>query len=124
MTSTTTTVSYPAIVGFTIAKLRKGRPQGQIADALDIGQSGYSKLERGVRVLSVTQLRVVAAELEVPEQRIYDLAAALREAVEAQPGHSVVDEKAREDDTAATTALLEQLWSELEVGQRTRRSGS
>lgn len=122
-----TTISYPAIVGFTISQLRKARGlgQGQLAEALAVGQSGYSKLERGVRVLSVTQLRVIAAELGVTEQRIYDLSGTLREAAYAG-GQFVVDEKAREDESAATTAALEKLWSDLELDRRirARRSGS
>jgi len=104
-----TPISYPAIVGFTIAKLRQGRSQESIADALGIGQSGYSKLERGVVVMTVPQLRVVAEQLEVAEQEILDLAAALRSACEAKK-LTVIDDKAQPDTVAEVTALLEDLW--------------
>lgn len=112
-------ISYLSIVGFTIAQLRRSSdvPQERVATAVGIGQSGYSKLERGVRAMTVPQLRSVARELQVSEQRILDLAAALRAAIEAK-GIRVVDEKSDGSDVADVTALLEELWPTLVVPKR------
>ena len=58
-------VPYNTLVGKAIGELRAkaGMTQGELAAALEIGQSAYSKLESGQASMTLVQLRLVAQAL-------------------------------------------------------------
>jgi len=59
-------VPYNTLVGKAIGGLRAevGITQGNMAAALEIGQSAYSKLESGQASMTLVQLRLVALQLK------------------------------------------------------------
>jgi transcriptional regulator with XRE-family HTH domain len=69
MNRTSTTVkpkmTYDELLGRIIEHRRKHRGllQKPIADALDITQSAYSRLEKGQSAMSVSQLRIIASHV-------------------------------------------------------------
>ncbi|KFX76725.1 helix-turn-helix domain-containing protein [Ralstonia solanacearum] len=65
ITSPKPVVTYPALVGKLLAQRREeiGRKQGEVAVAVGMSQSAYSRLESGESVLNLSQLRNVCAEL-------------------------------------------------------------
>lgn len=58
-------VTYTAVVGGVIERLRtqRGLNQNQLAGALGIGQSAYSRLESGETAMTIAQLRAIAEQL-------------------------------------------------------------
>ena len=56
------TATYPSIVGKVIAECRNssGLSQAQVARALDMNQSAWSKLERGTTPMTIEHLARVA----------------------------------------------------------------
>ena len=72
----TPVVTYPALVGQVVAHQRSARgiKQGELATALGLSQSAYSRLESGDSVLNLSQLNSIAQRLGVPPARILDLA--------------------------------------------------
>ena len=72
----TAVVTYPAIVGQVIAHQRSARgiKQGDLATALGLSQSAYSRLESGDSVLNLSQLNHIAARLVLSPARILELA--------------------------------------------------
>ncbi|WP_439890916.1 helix-turn-helix domain-containing protein [Ralstonia sp. 25C] len=58
-------VTYPALVGKLLAQRREhiGLKQGELAAALGMSQSAYSRLESGESVLNLAQLRNVCDKL-------------------------------------------------------------
>ena len=61
----TPALTYASVVGQVVERLRKQRriTQGDLAEALGITQSAYSRLEQGYSALNVIQLGQVAAQL-------------------------------------------------------------
>lgn len=57
--------TYPAVVGQVLAKHRKSRSitQQQIAQKIGVGQTAWSKIEKGIVPITVEQLALVAAVL-------------------------------------------------------------
>jgi len=74
-TSVTPKIAYAALVGRVIEhyRLKAGVNQGQIAHALGITQSAYSRLEQGQSAMNVVQLNAVATQLRMtPAQLLQD----------------------------------------------------
>lgn len=61
----TPTVTYSAVVGKIIERLRdqRGLTQDQVGRALGIGQSAYSRLEQGQTAMNLAQLQAIAEHL-------------------------------------------------------------
>lgn len=75
-----------AVLGQVLAKLRadKGLKQSDVANALGIGASTLSRIEKGESGLSTAQLRLAAKALSVTPQQILDMAEAAEKVVESQ----------------------------------------
>lgn len=93
-------VTYPALVGKILAQQREARgiKQGDLATALGLSQSAYSRLESGDSVLNLSQLRNVAARLGLQPTLILKWADQY-EAQLRQQGVEIVSEK--QDNSAA-----------------------
>ncbi len=87
-------VSYPSIVGKTIAGLRdmSGIKQGDFAVSLGLSPSAYSRLEAGESALSIIQLRNIALLLGISPSELL-VYAERHEAALRQKGAEVVSEK-------------------------------
>lgn len=72
MSALTPTTTYPAIVGQVLAKHRGDRnlTQTQLAQALGMKQSAWSKIERGATPLTIEHLAQAADVLEVSPGQI------------------------------------------------------
>lgn len=92
-------VPYNTLVGKAISDLRAkaGITQGDMAAALEIGQSAYSKLESGQASMTLVQLRLIALQLKCESHEI--LASADNLANKLQD--SGVEVPARKDDNKA-----------------------
>ncbi len=88
------TITYGALAGQVILSHRKrtGVDQTDIARALGITQSAYSRLENGQSSMNLSQLRVVAHQLGVPSSVLLDEVDALTARLRSQ-GVEVTDEK-------------------------------
>lgn len=64
--------TYAAIVGriLTQHRQRKGLEQGDLAKALGLGQSSWSRIERGDSIINIEQLYAASDILGVPANRI------------------------------------------------------
>ncbi|HQR98193.1 MULTISPECIES: helix-turn-helix transcriptional regulator [unclassified Polaromonas] len=93
-------VPYNTLVGKAIEALRSqaGLNQSDMAAALELGQSGYSKLESGQAAMTLAQLRVIAAKLKCAPHQILQRADELAVRLE-KSGVDVPDKK--EDNKAA-----------------------
>jgi transcriptional regulator with XRE-family HTH domain len=62
-------ITYARVVGAVVEHHRKakGITQEQMAKAINVSQSAYSRLEQGQSAMSVSQLRAIAAQLEIPQ---------------------------------------------------------
>lgn len=69
-------VPYSALLGGVVQNQRKflNLQQGDIAQQLGLSQSAYSRIESGDTVMSVTQLRQIAALIGTNAQRVLDQA--------------------------------------------------
>lgn len=87
-------VTYPALVGKLLAQRRDqiGLKQGELAEALGLSQSAYSRLESGESVLNLTQLRNVCTHLGITPAQVLQ-AADQYEALLRRQGVEVVAEK-------------------------------
>jgi transcriptional regulator with XRE-family HTH domain len=93
-------VTYPSLVGKVLAQQRESRgiKQGDLAAALGLSQSAYSRLESGESVLNLSQLRNVAAHLGLQPDVVLKWAGQY-EAQLRQQGVEIVVEK--QDNSAA-----------------------
>jgi transcriptional regulator with XRE-family HTH domain len=93
-------VTYATLVGKIVALQRESLniKQGEIAAAIGLSQSAYSRLESGDSIMSVTQLRNVANQLGMDPNRLLRLADTYEDTLRKQ-GVKVISEKT--DDTAA-----------------------
>jgi transcriptional regulator with XRE-family HTH domain len=87
-------VTYPALVGKLLAQRRDqvGIKQGELADALGLSQSAYSRLEAGESVLNLSQLRNVCAQLGLTPAQVLH-AADQYEGMLRRQGVEVIAEK-------------------------------
>jgi transcriptional regulator with XRE-family HTH domain len=60
-------IPYTALVGQVLLghRGRKGLQQNDIATALGVSQSAYSRIEQGDTTISISQLRVIARRLDI-----------------------------------------------------------
>lgn len=96
-------VTYPTLVGRILAHQReaKGIKQGDLARALGLSQSAYSRLESGESVLNLSQLRNVAAQFGLQPNQVLQLANKYESQLR-QHGVDVVSDK---QDNAAAMAI-------------------
>lgn len=87
-------VTYPSLVGKLLAQRREqiGIKQGELAAALGMSQSAYSRWESGESVLNLAQLRNVCAQLGVAPAQVLQ-AADQYESLLHRQGVEVVAEK-------------------------------
>lgn len=87
-------VTYPALVGKLLVQRREqiGLKQGQVAAALGISQSAYSRLESGESVLNLSQLRNVCAQLRTSPAQVMQDAEEYERLLRSQ-GANVIAEK-------------------------------
>ena len=73
---TTPVVTYPALVGKILAQMREARAmkQGEMASALGMSQSAYSRLESGDSVINISQLRRICTQLNLKPSEVLSLA--------------------------------------------------
>lgn len=92
-------VPYNTLVGKAIGELRAkvGITQGDMAAALEIGQSAYSKLESGQASMTLVQLRLVALQLKREPHQILQEADRLAKELES----SGVQVPTRKEDNKA-----------------------
>lgn len=92
-------VPYNTLVGKAIGELRAkvGITQGEMAAALEIGQSAYSKLESGQASMTLVQLRLVALQLKHEPHEILQKADMLANKLQ----NSGVEVPTRKDDNKA-----------------------
>ena len=78
--------TWPAIVGRVLAELRKesGLNQGDVADAVGVGQAAWSKIERGDSALTIEQLYAAARRLELDASDVLRYAELVRREAEVQ----------------------------------------
>lgn len=67
--------TFPAVLGAVLVKLRteKGMKQGDLAAAIGLGASTWSRIEKGDSGLSIDQLRLVAKALDVTPGLILEM---------------------------------------------------
>ena len=91
--SATGNTTYPALVGSIIAQCRKNKGIGQaeFAAALDLGQSTWSRIEKGQSALSIEQLAKVAEQLDIQPYELLALVDGAREDLKAQGIDTLLD---------------------------------
>lgn len=96
-------VPYNTLVGKAIGELRAkvGITQGDMAAALEIGQSAYSKLESGQASMTLVQLRLVALQLKREPHQILQEADRLAKELES----SGVQVPTRKEDNKAALMI-------------------
>lgn len=99
-------IAYGALLGRVICHYRErlGIHQHQIATALGISQSAYSRLEKGQSAMSVTQLRVIASQLGIPPARVLDDVDRYAQALRHQ-GALITDDKQQSSSAGLLVAL-------------------
>jgi transcriptional regulator with XRE-family HTH domain len=87
-------VAYPALVGKMLVHRREqlGLKQGDVASAIGLSQSAYSRLESGDSVLNLTQLRNVCAQLQLTPAEVLQAADGYEQRLRLQ-GVDVLAEK-------------------------------
>ena len=87
-------IPYTALVGRVILshRGRKGLHQKDMAAALGISQSAYSRIEQGDTTISISQLRVIGRRLDIAPGNLLRDADRLAEQLRVQ-GVAVSDEK-------------------------------
>ncbi|RYX92903.1 MAG: XRE family transcriptional regulator [Comamonadaceae bacterium] len=97
-------VPYNTLVGKAIEAMRSkaGVTQTNMAAALEIGQSAYSKLESGHAAMTIAQLRVIAMQLSCDPHKILKEADDLAKQLQV----SGVDVPAKKDETNKAALLV------------------
>lgn len=90
------TIPYTALVGQVLLRHRgrMGLHQSDLAAALTVSQSAYSRVEQGDTTISISQLRVIARRLGIKPGDILIEADGLAERLRLQ-GVAVSDEKGK-----------------------------
>ncbi|MCK9345047.1 MAG: helix-turn-helix domain-containing protein [Candidatus Pacebacteria bacterium] len=103
----TAVLPYNALIGQVIQKRRdlRKKSQGEIALALGLTQSAYSRIESGQTALTVSHLRSLAHALGDSPESILSEADNLAKQL-ARKGVQVPNEKPTDDNDAAKAALL------------------
>lgn len=87
-------IPYTALVGQVLLqhRNRRGLHQNDLAEALGVSQSAYSRIEQGDTTISISQLRAIARKLGVDASVFLNEADVLAKRLRAQ-GVEVSDEK-------------------------------
>lgn len=87
-------IPYTALIGQVLLghRGRNGLHQNDLAAALGVSQSAYSRIEQGDTTVSISQLRVIARRLGIPPGDLLREADGLAERLRMQ-GVEVSDEK-------------------------------
>ena len=98
-------VTYPALVGKILAQQRevRGVKQGDLAVALGLSQSAYSRLESGESILNLAQVRNAAMQLGLKPSQVIQWADSYETQLRQQ-GVEVLSEKP--DNPAAIASGL------------------
>jgi len=101
--STQAVLPYNNVVGKAIEERRTqaGLTQADLAAVLQLGQSGYSKLESGQAAMTVAQLRLIASKLNCKPHEILKRADELASKLES----SGVEVPAKKDDNKAAVLI-------------------
>ena len=85
--------TYPALVGNIIASLRKERSIGQaeFSAMVGVGQSTWSRIEKGQSALTVEQLAKAAGQLDLQPHQLLAVVDGARENLEAQGIGTLLD---------------------------------
>ncbi|ACC69442.1 helix-turn-helix transcriptional regulator [Paraburkholderia phymatum] len=75
MTEMKTVTTYGAILGAVLGQIRSaaGMKQSDLAEAVGVGPSTWSRIEKGESSLSTDQLKLAADALKVPPSRILEM---------------------------------------------------
>lgn len=97
-------VSYPALIGAVISRIRKekGMSQSDLAGAVEVGVSTWSRIESGESALSIEQLVTAADYLDVAPSSILQ---AVEERVASLRQKQVATVSARSQAQAVATSL-------------------
>lgn len=78
--------TFPAVLGAVLVKLRteKGMKQGDLAAAIGLGASTWSRIERGSSGLSIDQLRHVAKVFDITPGLILEMVEASEEEIKGR----------------------------------------
>jgi len=87
-------ITFARVIGAVVEHHRKSRSMTQeaMARALGISQSAYSRLEQGQSAMNVTQLRAVAAQLNLSSDALMQHAEGYAAQLQQQ-GVTITDEK-------------------------------
>ena len=85
--------TYPALVGNIIASLRKERSIGQaeFSAMVGVGQSTWSRIEKGQSALTVEQLAKAAGQLDLQPHQLLAVVDGARDNLEAQGIGTLLD---------------------------------
>jgi transcriptional regulator with XRE-family HTH domain len=99
------TTNFPVIIGGIIGQMRKDRgiSQGEFAAMVALGQSTWSRIEKGMSGLSLEQLMRVAELLDVDASEILSKAKKVAEDLKAQ---NVEVHTSRKNETSTTAIVL------------------
>jgi transcriptional regulator with XRE-family HTH domain len=104
MSEMKTVTTYGAILGAVLGQIRTtgGLKQSDLAEAVGIGASTWSRIEKGESALSTDQLKLAADALKIPPGRILDMVE-MAEKATAQKGITL-EPIGKAQWTAASTA--------------------
>lgn len=120
------TTTWPTIVGFVLlhARSARGLHQADVAAAVGVTQSTWSRIERGESALTIDQLALAADALGTQPERLIAQAAAVRDHARSR-GIKVEPARSTSDDlmialigAAALGALVGAVFSETATVQR------
>ena len=107
MSSNTSNIitSFPTILGGIIGDLRKkqGLSQGEFAERMGLGQSTWSRVEKGVSGLSIEQLVLASEVLEIRPSKLVAMAEKIADDLRTQ--NIKVENKRSEGASAASIVL-------------------
>jgi transcriptional regulator with XRE-family HTH domain len=103
----TAVMPYNALVGHVIQRHREslGKNQGEVAQALGLTQSAYSRVESGQTALTVSHLRALTNALRTTPESILSEADSLAKQL-VKKGVQVPNEKPTDNDNEVKAAFL------------------
>lgn len=103
----TAVMPYNALVGQILQRHREalGKSQGEVAQAIGLTQSAFSRVESGQTALTVSHLRSLSATLGTTAEKILSDADSLAKQLQAK-GVQVPNEKPVDNDNEVKAALL------------------
>lgn len=103
----TAVMPYNVLVGQVLQRRREalGKSQGEVAQAIGLTQSAFSRVESGQTALTVSHLRSLSATLGTTAEKILSDADSLAKQLQAK-GVQVPNEKLVDNDNEVKAALL------------------